>query len=128
MGFKGSGGRYELPHPAYWIRLGFQKGKANSETHVKFTVNVGVVRRTEWAAARLGNPRLPEDPGYLVLWSFLGMPGWFRRIGHVMGQDDHWWEIRFGRRGLLIAREVIRAVRDDVLPAIRREVGEPDLV
>ncbi|RPE41173.1 uncharacterized protein DUF4304 [Streptomyces sp. Ag109_O5-1] len=38
LGFKGSGQIFELPHPASWALLGFQKSAYNTARHVEFTV------------------------------------------------------------------------------------------
>ena len=122
MGFKGSSGRYELPHPDFWILLGFQKSKANSETYVKFTINIAVVRKSDWEEASLSRPLVPSRPDYSINWGVFGMPGLYGRVGQFMRRGDLWWKIEYGRRRQTIAREIIQAVRDDVLPAIESAI------
>ncbi len=125
MGFKGSSGRYELPSDDHWALIGLQKSTANQPNYVKFTLNIAVVQKAVWDEARYANDQLPARPRVDINYGVTyGAPGFYRRLGHVMGIGDKWWVIEFGRRSRSIGREVAEAIRDHAVPAMLREMND----
>ncbi|MBE1530803.1 DUF4304 domain-containing protein [Actinomadura algeriensis] len=121
LGFVGSGVRYRLPDAGYWAQIGFQKSRSSTAETVKFTVNLSVIERDVWERARLVRGHLPERPspntGYVGL-------GWTERIGGVMApcSDEPWWTVRRGRPTAQVAAEVVAAIGDHALPALRGRI------
>ncbi len=125
MGFKGSGGRYELPSDRHWALIGFQKSTAIEPNRVKFTLNVAVVQKAVWDEMRYGNDQLPARPRVAINYGVIyGIPGLYRRLGHLMGIGDRWWVIEFGLRSRSIGRQVSEAIRDHALRAMLREMND----
>jgi hypothetical protein len=121
-GLKGSAGNYQLPSPAYFALVGFQRSTWSTASAVKFTVNLKAVSREAWKLARADKTWLPESPransGYPVA-------EWWVRIGRVMpGGQDHWWWLRPGQPLEVLAVDVIGALKDYGLPALRSAVGQ----
>jgi hypothetical protein len=122
LGFKGSGQNYELPSPDHWVLLGFQKSVWSDASALRFTVNVLVVSRAAWESARTERAYLPARPTANRLW---GDFAWQRRIGTLLpGRQDLWWEVEPGRPTEELVDEVLSAIADFVLPAIRGKTGE----
>jgi Domain of unknown function (DUF4304) len=121
LGLKGSGARYRLDVPDHFAELGFQSSAGNSWEHVRFTVNLSVAERAAWEAARSARPSLPERPSPNV---FYGRPlTWHKRIGGVLpGGGDHWWDLRPETDPARLADEVVAALRDHGLPAMRERM------
>jgi len=118
-GFKGSAGAYELPSQSHWVVLGVQASAYSSKDEVKFTVNCQAVPRDVWEEARVERTYLGKKPKpNTIAGGFL----WHSRIGKVMpaGQDK-WWSLRPSDNAEVLAGEVAAAVRDHLLPAIRRD-------
>jgi hypothetical protein len=102
---RGSGGRFELPSDVYWAQLGFQKSAFSDGREVRFTVNLSVIRRDEWAKQAEAKPYLGERPTpntHYGAWADQ------TRIGSLTpGGEDKWWRIVRGARP--------NDVRDDAL-------------
>lgn len=120
-GLRGSGGRYELPSDTWWAQLGFQKSSYSDGQEVRFTINLSVIRRDEWAAEATARPYLGQRPtptAYYGPWADQTRIG-----GLTPGGADKWWRIVHG--------VPIDDVRDDVLhdlltyavPWLRERVG-----
>jgi Domain of unknown function (DUF4304) len=121
-GLRGSAGRYYLPSLSCFAFVGFQKSEWSTGSAVTFTMNLKVVSREVWKLPRVDQTWLPETPApntcYLVT-------EWSPRIGSLMpGGQDHWWGLRPGQQLEPLAVEVIRALTDYGLPALRRAVGQ----
>lgn len=117
LGFKGSGQTYELPHLETWALIGFQKSAYNTARHIEFTVNVTVADKLGWAQARRGQPHLPARPSPNTVY---GPAAWHSRIGRLLPADrDTWWTISATSDPEPVARDVITAVTEYALPAIR---------
>ncbi|MFE4409798.1 DUF4304 domain-containing protein [Streptomyces sp. NPDC056821] len=117
LGFKGSGQIFELPHPSSWALLGFQKSAYNTAGHVEFTVNVTVAGKAAWAEARERQPHLPARPSPNVVY---GPAAWHSRIGRLLPTArDTWWTISPKSDQSRVARDVMTAITDYALPAIR---------
>lgn len=120
LGFKGSGTTFTLPDRDYWAIVGFQGSRRNDRRQVSFTVNLTVASKAAWLIARLDNPRLRERPAAntsYFRWS------WQTRIGVVLpGGREIWWAIGPGIDVQVVADEVIAAIRDHALPAMREQL------
>ena len=120
VGFKGSGQNYRLPSDDYWAMLGFQKSTSSDASHVRFTGNVVVVSRSGWDAIRAESPHLPERPTATTYW---GTFVWQKRIGELLpGGEDLWWEVEAGSDAAELADAIVWAIRDYVLPAMKRQM------
>ena len=119
-GLRGSGGRFELPSERYWAQLGFQKSAYSSGDELRFTINVSVIARDEWARQSAAKPYLGKRPTPSTEYG-----AWARRarIGCLTPDgEDKWWRIIRGAH----------AVRDDALhdlltyavPWLRQQIRE----
>lgn len=123
LGFKGSGQNYSLASDDHWAMLAFQKSTSSDRRRVRFTANVLVVSRSGWDQARTRSPHLPERPTASTYW---GTFVWQKRIGELLPDgEDTWWEIAAGGNGEEVADAVVSAVREYVLPAMRRRMARP---
>lgn len=128
LGCKGSGQTYVLPSEDYWALIGFQKSSQGDARSTRFTINVTVVARREWAQARLEQQHLPERPSPITRF---GEPAWQVRIGRLLpdasgGWSDRWWDVPAEGAADRTVAEVIEAIRDHALPAMReRMAGSP---
>jgi hypothetical protein len=121
LGFKGSGGSYELPSDSHWILLGVQASQFSSAESVNFTINCKVVRRNRYDAARRQHLYLGPKPKPNTS---AGSYGWSSRIGKLLpGGEDHWWVLRPTDSIDDLVEDVTIAVRDYVLPAVLAEVA-----
>lgn len=117
LGFKGSAGAYELPSETHWMVLGVQASAYSSADGMTFTLNCQVVSHSTWDAMRAERGYLGAKPKpNTVAGSFV----WWSRIGELLPEgEDKWWSLRPGDDPAPIAREVLQAVRDFALPAMR---------
>jgi hypothetical protein len=128
LGFTGSAGSYVLPDDEWWRVVAFQKDRYSRRDWVRFTVNLTLTAKDEWAmqAARSNRPR--RHPGAAV-----EMVGYHIRLGNLMPPlgEDRWWEIGaepLGETGslaeaALAGREVIEALNKFAVPWL---LGGPD--
>jgi uncharacterized protein DUF4304 len=122
LGFKGSCQNYELPSPGHWAMLGFQKSAWSDASALRFTVNVLVVSRLAWESARSERSYVPTRPTANRLW---GDFAWQKRIGALLpGGQDRWWEVEADDTTDDLAAEVVSAVEDFALPAMREQIGD----
>jgi hypothetical protein len=121
QGFKGSGQVFELPDTRYWAMLGFQRSVSSDKATVKFTINLRVVDKAEYADARTEASYLSEKPSP----NLLGGPGWWGRIGAVMPGEgrDIWWKIVDGGRNDEVVEQVLHAIDEFGIPAIRARMA-----
>ena len=117
-GFTGSAGNYRLPSQSHWALISFQKSTASNRGAVKFTLNLKVVSYREYESLREEHPFYSAKPSPNV-----GLEGWTRRIGQLLpsGQDT-WWTLQAGQPTANPADEVLAALRDHGLPALRAEL------
>jgi hypothetical protein len=120
-GFKGSGGKYQLPHAQAFVQIGFQKNKWNSEELVEFTVNISVIGKHAWQEALKREPWMGETPSStsdypLHMWS--SRLSQIRRFG-----GDKWWRIDTMSDLEAIAADVIGRIDEDALPAIGKQTA-----
>ena len=128
-GWKGSGSAYLLPSPGYWAQLGFQKDRYSTADQVRFTVNLSVVPRDVWACAHdswpsqlSARPSANTDSGALIR-EVDRHHCWWGRIGLLMPEhNDHWWEISSGEDAASVGRDVVDAIREHAIPALRAKM------
>ncbi|WP_091074744.1 DUF4304 domain-containing protein [Microlunatus sagamiharensis] len=104
-GFRGSSGRFELPSDTHWAQLGFQKSAYSDRAELRFTINLSVISRNEWAQQLQANPHLGARPTPTISYG-----SWAdqTRIGMLIPPPgDKWWRIIGGSN--------VTPVRDDVL-------------
>jgi hypothetical protein len=121
LGFKGSSQRYELPSETHWAIVGFQKFSWSDHDRVEFTLNITVVDRAEWARAREARPYLPVRPSANVG----GGVGWERRVADLVPDHrngDLSWAVSPDFPTEAVAGDVVTAIAEHVLPAIRRRI------
>ncbi len=120
LGFTGSGTTWTLPDERDWSMLGFQSSNASSASLVKFTMNLLVVGKDEWEWARAEHPwmRARPTPNVIPLTR-----RYWERSGTLTHGGDYWWELAAdGSNEDQVADEVLAAVRDVLLPQLRREM------
>ena len=119
-GLRGSGATYLMRSASHWALLGFQGSTANSAERMKFTVNCTVVRKDTWAAAYAGAAVHRREAEAEVRAGV----GWCARLGAWMpdGQDLWWWLER-DSDSRQIAEEVVAAIVQHALPAMRAEIA-----
>lgn len=92
MGFRGSGGKYQLPSESHWSLIELQKSAFGDRSDMTFTLNLFVVPRDSWmqTGKRVSIQGLrPESGTY--------RDGFERaRLGMLAGSDDrdHWWSLQ----------------------------------
>lgn len=120
-GFKGSNGKYQLRSDSVWVLIDFQKSVESSARAVKFTVNFMVVAKKTWILAREKWSHYPEKPSANSVWK---EAEWQERIGTLMpGRVDHWWWLRGGDELPRLGPEVVEALTNCGLPALKHQVS-----
>ena len=121
-GLKGSAGHYQMPSPAYFALIGFQKSKYSTASAIEFTINLKAVSRKVWDRAQEDMSWLPKSPTANCRYP---VAEWTVRIGQLMpGTQDHWWQLRPGQPLDPLAAEVIGALTGYGLPALRSAVAQ----
>jgi hypothetical protein len=118
LGLRASGTTFQLPAPDHFAAFGIQQSGDNVWVRAKFTVNVRVVSNQEWAArqARLGRTGPPSPNARSGV-------GWWTRLGELTpGGHDRWWTVWGGFPTDDVAQEVVTAIRDYGLPAMREKI------
>lgn len=114
--------KFAVPSRWYFAQLGIQSSVSSTSEYVKFTVNAQVIRKADWEAARQGRAWLPARPSPNVGYPVPG--SWDERVGLLMGTNDRWWGLdASGADRGAIASEVIHAVIDFALPAMRERIA-----
>jgi hypothetical protein len=120
MGFKGSGQNYHLPVPGHFALLGFQKARFGTRHDVMFTVNLLACSHADWAALAQTKPYYGEKP---IAGAMYPPPVWGQRIGFLMPDPhDHWWHVLDDTDSGALAEEVIDALREYGVPALRAQL------
>jgi hypothetical protein len=118
-GFKGSGGKYELPDLRSWALLGCQTSDSSTGQVSKFTVNLQVIDRMAWEEARMEWSWLAVRPSPNVKYR---VGSWDTRIGHLLPEHrDHWWHLAAGDNPMTVANQVLEALLTWGIPALRAE-------
>lgn len=120
-GLVGSGGRYSLKSDTHWALIGFQKSWYSDKNEVRFTVNLLVVRREDWANRQAREPHLGAKPSPLIRY---GPPARSVRIGRLVDDhEDKWWRINSSQNIDLIEADLIDNIVDAGLPWLREQIA-----
>ncbi|MFI7602907.1 DUF4304 domain-containing protein [Actinoplanes sp. NPDC049681] len=100
LGFTGSGRRFTLQTGKYLGTIEFQQSQGNTWMGVRFTANVSAASSSGWTA----------------------------RLGSLSHHGcDHWWSVWAGFPNDDVAADLITAIRDHAVPAIKGERNPPDV-
>lgn len=122
LGFKGSGKRFYLPDTDHYAVVSFHTNKTVFPDRVKFTLNVSIVDKASWERARAVSPALPQQPSAVASYG-LDDGVWWQPVGMFVGGHERWWTLdAAGTRREFVAREVLGAVQDAVLPVLRQRL------
>ncbi|MCT2586055.1 DUF4304 domain-containing protein [Actinophytocola gossypii] len=118
LGFFGVGRRFRIEGVRHWGEVLVEQARSFTARAVRFTVHVGVISRDEWAEQLRVRPYYPAGE---VTQSHAG---WQAPIGELVTVAGHpigelWWELEVGRPFDSLANEVLTAVREFALPAMR---------
>lgn len=119
LGLRGSGRAFSIPSERYWALIGFQGSRHSDRDAVSFTINLKVVSHDAWAEIRVEQPWRSERPSANESLSL--EPGaWDQRLGFLLpARRDQWWTLRAGAPTRPLATEIVAAIRDYALPAMR---------
>jgi hypothetical protein len=130
-GLRGSGTSWTQPSDTHWVLVGFQTDRWPAEAAATFTSNLVVLSKAEWPAFNAPPGRPPERPhpneSHYRGWGEGIHPpiGWSERIGFLMPvARDHWWFVTPDTDLDGLAAEVLGALGDYGLPAMRRVLAE----
>ena len=120
-GFRGSAGRFELPSERYWAQLGFQKSAYSDRLELRFTINLSVIARDEWAQRREASPHLGTRPTPTTIY---GSWAEQQRIGMVTPQPgDKWWHLGVGSNVIPVRDDVLADLDTYAIPWIRTRLA-----
>lgn len=119
LGFFGVGLRFRIESNRHWGEILVEQAPPLTTKAVRFTVQVGVISRDEWAEQLRVRPYSPAGEA-----AHTQTTGWRAPIGELVTVAGHpigelWWELEVGRPFDSLAREVLAAVREFALPAMR---------
>jgi hypothetical protein len=122
LGFFGVGRRFRIESNRHWGEVLVEQTRSFTARAVRFTVHVGVISRDEWAEQLRVRPYYPQGSKAADIQT--KGSGWQAPIGELVTVAGHpigelWWELEIGRPGDSLAREVLSAVREFALPAMR---------
>jgi Domain of unknown function (DUF4304) len=121
LGMQGTRNEFQLPSATHWALVAFQGSDANTKGSAKYTINLSVVRKAVWDGERTRFTFLPAKPRASIIY---GQFHWHERIGRLMpGGEDIWWVVKAWQGTEEIAVEMVTAIRDYGLPAMRREMS-----
>lgn len=121
LGFRGSGKIYVLPDPDDWAMLGFQGSRYSNSELLTFTINLMVVGKDDWEAARERHQSYSKRPSP----NTIARHRYVQRIGHLLGRGDYWWSVHADGRGeSAVIEEVAAALRDTATTTLRREIAD----
>ena len=114
LGLTGWRHTFSLPDDTYWALLGVVRRPAPDR--VRYTLDLSLVRKEDWAAAAF--PGLRPDPRAVY-----GVETWRARVGELLPvQEDVWWEVLPGPRWQVAVEDSIAAVRHYALPELLRRI------
>lgn len=124
LGFFGVGRRFRIESPRHWGEIAVEQSRSFTERAVRFTLNIGVMSRDEWAEQLRVRPYYPASETAKAQWM-----GWEAPIGSVVRVGGHpigelWWELEVGRPFQALAREVLMMVREYALPAMHEQMED----
>jgi hypothetical protein len=110
-----------LPDDRDWAMLGFQRSTSSNRKWVKFTRNLLVAGKDEYADARTRASFLSERPSPNVVG---GPHRYLERVGRLTHGVDHWWYLRANEDNSALIREIIAVLRDVAVPKLRTEMAD----
>jgi len=124
LGFFGVGRRFRIESNRHWGEVVVEQTRSFTARAVRFTVHVGVISRDEWASQLRVRPYSGKPVPIQTSNSETSNSGWQAPIGELVTVAGHpigelWWELEVGRPFDSLAREVLSAVREFALPAMR---------
>jgi hypothetical protein len=122
-GLRGSGGRFELPSACYWAQLGFQKSAYSSGDQLRFTINLSVIPRDEWARQSTAKPYLGKHPTPSTQYG-----AWAKtaRIGQLTPRgEDKWWRILRGADAAAVRDDALHDLLTYAVPWLRQQTPQP---
>jgi len=118
LGFTGPGPIFTWPSDTHFAAVGLQKSTYSNRAEVQFTLNVGVVERAVWEAARAVRDYLPIKPSPNTGYSVAG--DWGGPIGSFLpSRKDAWWAVSGSVDWHRVADAVAEAVASFVVPELR---------
>ncbi|RLK60320.1 DUF4304 domain-containing protein [Actinokineospora cianjurensis] len=120
LGLSGNGRHFRVIENAHVGQISILQSAKSSTYSTRFTLSLSVTATDEWASQLRIRP-------YTRAAGHTG-PGWQERIGNLMlvGSGvpigDLWWKIEAGRPFANLSAEVLTAVREFGLPAIRGQI------
>lgn len=122
LGFKGSGRAWTLTDSRDWVMLGFQTSTSSTSAETKFTMNLLVVGKDAWSEALAERPYIGAKPNPNVISVYRVQ----ERAGLLTHGTDHWWRLAGnGSNEREIAQEILSAIRNVIVPALKNEIASP---
>jgi uncharacterized protein DUF4304 len=123
LGFFGVGRRFRIESNRHWGEVVVEQTRSFTARAVRFTVHVGVISRDEWSHQLRVRPYYPASKSTPVATG----AGWQAPIGELVRVAGYpigelWWELEVGRPFNSLAREVLTAVKEFALPAMRERM------
>ena len=127
LGFFGVGRRFRIESNRHWGEIVVEQARSFTARAVRFTVHVGVISRDEWNQQLRVRPYYPVSRAAPAPTTDTGT-GWEAPIGELVTVagfpiGELWWELEVGRPFDSLAREVLSAVREFALPAMRNRMS-----
>ena len=120
LGFKGSERAFTLPADGFIAQLGFQKSNHSDQLEVLVTANISAVSLAAWEEARQRWPHLPTRPSPNTAY---GPFFWQKRVPNLLPtKSPNWWRVSPHEDPTAVAADIVAAVRDYALPALRSEI------
>jgi hypothetical protein len=126
LGFFGVGRQFRIETNRHWGEVVVEQARSFTERAVRFTVHVGVIPRDDWAHQLRVRPYTPVNRPAPMTTESLGA-GWQAPIGELVTVagfpiGELWWELEVGMPFDKLSREVLSAVREFALPAMRERM------
>lgn len=122
-GLRGTERIFTLASARFFAQMGFQSSTSSTRDLAKFTVNLQVIERAEWASARRQYAWLPPKPNPNSMYA-APVGGWGERIGTLVNAHDTWWALDAQGTGRdQVANEVVHAISNYGLPAMRARMA-----
>lgn len=118
LGFFGVGRRFRIEGARHWGEVLVEQARSFTARAVRFTVHVGVISRDEWAEQLRVRPYYPASEVTQT------DSGWQAPIGELVTVagfpiGELWWELEVGHPFESLSHEVLTAIREFALPAMR---------
>lgn len=122
LGFAGAGRRFTQDVGSHCAEITFAQSQSLVEGRVRFTLNLRVLHRDEWAEQLRVRPYTPAPVARSTMRTT-----WEALIGQIVTVggypiEDLWWELEVGQPFDSLAREVLSTLRTFGLPAITHQI------